>query len=312
MKKFRFLFVVAVIAAIFVLPSFAAEVEVNVDNFYLYHSSTFEFLAPSLDFFNTIYSDPYVYIGWDVLRPNTSRQFYAPRIRAIVSDSPIGVAMTQSPDYGTLYLLDIPETDTYDVYVFDRSGAWVVNGSYTGSTSSLSRFPCVYSNHPLKGFTFDPPVKFVPFDGVLSINEPFTPEYGMVKISDSILDTEQLASAIGFVVNSDNDLIFGSGRYNDILLPSLPSGNVPFEVREDGTYMYVGVSAPFYYWSPVYYPLPDPMGEIMDSTTSIFDSGLSMMASVANAVTSSPLILLIVLIPLIFVGVSLFRRFLKI
>lgn len=50
------------------------------------------------------------------------------------------------------------------------------------------------------------------------------------------------------------------------------------------------------------------MEAILTSVTSIFTSIMSMITSIGTTVTGTPLILLFVLIPVIFLGVNMFRR----
>lgn len=50
---------------------------------------------------------------------------------------------------------------------------------------------------------------------------------------------------------------------------------------------------------------------LTDYVTPIFNAVMDMLAEIATTVTGNPLILLFVLIPVIFLGVNMFRRLLN-
>lgn len=54
------------------------------------------------------------------------------------------------------------------------------------------------------------------------------------------------------------------------------------------------------------------MASILSSLGSIVDSALSMISSVVTVVTNQPLILLYVLIPLVGIGVGMFKRLINV
>lgn len=53
------------------------------------------------------------------------------------------------------------------------------------------------------------------------------------------------------------------------------------------------------------------MEAILTSVTAIFTEVMGMLTTIGTTVTGSPLILLFVLIPVIFLGVNMFRRLLN-
>lgn len=53
------------------------------------------------------------------------------------------------------------------------------------------------------------------------------------------------------------------------------------------------------------------MTELLGFVTQIFSSVMSMLGSIGTTVTGTPLILLFVLIPVIFLGINMFRRLLN-
>lgn len=53
------------------------------------------------------------------------------------------------------------------------------------------------------------------------------------------------------------------------------------------------------------------MASILESVGSIVSSAISWMTSFANFVTANPLVMLFVLIPLVGLGIGLFRRLLS-
>lgn len=53
------------------------------------------------------------------------------------------------------------------------------------------------------------------------------------------------------------------------------------------------------------------MTELLGFVTDIFASVMGMLSTIGTTVTSTPLILLFVLIPVIFLGINMFRRLLN-
>lgn len=325
MKKFRFLFVVAVISAIFVLPSFAAEVDISD-----LHSYTFQgrsFLGPSVESFIEFSSSSYVTVFVDYDYDDSG--LYLPRLYFCGTSEPLSFVNYRSFRFGTYPIVTNP-LGKCEKYYFTDDGSFF----RPFSASSVDYCAVVYANYPLvdsDGNTISfssTPVEY-PSNHVLHdldlISSDSNGFVGYYKISDDVLSDYQLNNAFFFsryVSRSSSKVewaIVGGSVSLSSLITTHSSSVLPVVFSdpvtgEPGTYVGFAREYQFvYYISDIFYPdNPDPMGEIMDSTTSIFDSGLSMMASVANAVTSSPLILLVVLVPLIFVGVSLFRRFMKI
>ena len=57
--------------------------------------------------------------------------------------------------------------------------------------------------------------------------------------------------------------------------------------------------------------MAEAMTALLGNVTKIFSSVMSMLASIGTTVTGTPLILLFVLIPVVFLGVDMFRKLLK-
>lgn len=57
--------------------------------------------------------------------------------------------------------------------------------------------------------------------------------------------------------------------------------------------------------------MAEAMSALLGNVTSVFSTVMSMLSSIGSNVTSTPLLLLFVLIPVIFLGVNMFRRLLN-